>query len=61
LAIDPTRANVRNDLGNLLKSNNRLKEARECYAKVLETQPNFAVAWNNLGCVDLDEGAFSTC
>lgn len=58
LAIHPDRSNVRNDLGNLLKSSGRLREARECYSKVLELQPNFAVAWNNLGCVDLDDGRF---
>jgi tetratricopeptide (TPR) repeat protein len=24
---------------------------KACYLKAIETQPNFAVAWSNLGCV----------
>jgi len=36
---------------NLLKALNRLEEAKACYLKAIETQPNFAVAWSNLGCV----------
>lgn len=47
---------VRNDLGNLLKSRGRLHEAKACYSDALSRQPTLAVAWNNLGCVDLDEG-----
>ncbi|CAH1267037.1 UDP-N-acetylglucosamine--peptide N-acetylglucosaminyltransferase 110 kDa subunit-like isoform X2 [Branchiostoma lanceolatum] len=42
---------VRSDLGNLLKALGRLDEAKACYLKAIETQPNFAVAWSNLGCV----------
>lgn len=25
--------------------------SKACYLKAIETQPNFAVAWSNLGCV----------
>lgn len=28
-----------------------LKPFKACYLKAIETQPNFAVAWSNLGCV----------
>ena len=42
---------VRSDLGNLLKALGRLDEAKSCYLKAIETQPNFSVAWSNLGCV----------
>ncbi|VDO92358.1 unnamed protein product [Soboliphyme baturini] len=42
---------VRSDLGNLLKAMGRLEEAKACYLKAIETQPSFAVAWSNLGCV----------
>lgn len=24
---------------------------KECYLKVIKTQPTFAVAWSNLGCI----------
>ena len=27
-----------------------------CYMKAIETQPNFAVAWSNLGCVYNTQG-----
>lgn len=27
-----------------------------CYLKAIETQPNFAVAWSNLGCVFNSQG-----
>ena len=30
---------------------NKLEEAKACYTKAIETQPDFAVAWSNLGCV----------
>ena len=26
-------------------------QQKACYLKAIETQPNFAVAWSNLGCV----------
>lgn len=42
---------VRSDLGNLFKAMNKLEEAKACYTKAIETQPDFAVAWSNLGCV----------
>jgi len=42
---------VRSDLGNLFKALGRLEDAKACYMKAIETQPNFAVAWSNLGCV----------
>ena len=29
----------------------RLDEAKHCYLKAIETKPDFAVAWSNLGCV----------
>ena len=29
----------------------KLEEAKACYTKAIETQPDFAVAWSNLGCV----------
>lgn len=50
-----TLAHVRNDYGNLLKSSGRMRAAKECYTKALTDQPHLAVAWNNLGCVSLDE------
>lgn len=28
-----------------------LNQLKACYLKAIETQPNFAVAWSNLGCV----------
>ena len=42
---------VRSDLGNLYKAMSKLEEAKSCYMKAIETQPDFAVAWSNLGCV----------
>lgn len=42
---------VRSDLGNLLKSLGRLEEAKVCYLKAIETRPDFAIGWSNLGCV----------
>lgn len=42
---------MRSDLGNLLKALTRLDEAKACYLKAIETRPDFAVAWSNLGCV----------
>ncbi|XP_033116202.1 UDP-N-acetylglucosamine--peptide N-acetylglucosaminyltransferase 110 kDa subunit-like isoform X1 [Anneissia japonica] len=47
---------VRSDLGNLLKALGRLDEAKACYLKAIESQPNFAVAWSNLGCVFNSQG-----
>ena len=47
---------ARNDLGNLLKHRGQLKEAKDCYLEAIRERPNLAVAWNNLGCVNLDEG-----
>lgn len=47
---------MRNDLGNLLKARMRPLEAKDCYLEAIRRQPNLAVAWNNLGCVNLDEG-----
>ncbi|EDQ87082.1 uncharacterized protein MONBRDRAFT_27585 [Monosiga brevicollis MX1] len=55
LAINPSLYSVRNDLGNLLKATGKNAEARQCYEQVLYYQPTFAVAWNNLGCIELDE------
>jgi hypothetical protein len=46
---------VRNDYGNLLKSSGRVAAAKECYLVAVSQQPNLAVAWNNLGCVSLEE------
>ncbi len=54
-------ANVHNDLGNLLKAQGRTHEARASYMEAIRVQPNLAVAWNNLGCVDLDEGESTVC
>nr|XP_029500743.1 UDP-N-acetylglucosamine--peptide N-acetylglucosaminyltransferase 110 kDa subunit-like [Oncorhynchus nerka] len=51
LQYNPDLYCVRSDLGNLLKALGRLEEAKACYLKAIETQPNFAVAWSNLGCV----------
>ena len=56
LLIDPSSVHARNDLGNLLKFRGHLKEAKECYHEAIRQRPNLAVAWNNLGCVNLDEG-----
>ena len=30
-------------------------EAKQCYTDAITQQPALAVAWNNLGCVSLDE------
>lgn len=32
-----------------------MRAAKECYTRALSDQPGLAVAWNNLGCVSLDE------
>lgn len=46
---------VRNDLGNLLKSKGLLPEAKVCYEECLRQEPTMAVAWNNIGCINLEE------
>ncbi|KAK0418691.1 hypothetical protein QR680_013716 [Steinernema hermaphroditum] len=64
LQYNPELYCVRSDLGNLLKAMGRLEEAKNydgrplcgsifwaCYLRAIETQPQFAVAWSNLGCV----------
>jgi protein O-GlcNAc transferase len=38
-------------LGNLLKALGQLDGAKSCYMKAIDSQPGFAVAWSNLGCV----------
>lgn len=32
-----------------------MPDARSAYNEALRYQPNLGVAWNNLGCVDLEE------
>jgi lipoprotein NlpI len=44
-----------NDLGNLYKAMGRMSDARAHYNTALQVQPQLGVAWNNLGCVDLEE------
>ena len=55
LSRSQSLTHVRNDYGNLLKSSGRVAEAKQCYTSALSQQPALAVAWNNLGCVSLDE------
>ncbi len=47
---------MHNDYGNLLKSSGRAVLAKQCYTTALQLQPALGAAWNNLGCMALDEG-----
>ncbi|XP_016402445.1 transmembrane and TPR repeat-containing protein 4-like, partial [Sinocyclocheilus rhinocerous] len=40
-----------NNLGNILKERNELKEAEELLSSAVHIQPDFAAAWMNLGIV----------
>jgi protein O-GlcNAc transferase len=46
---------VQNDYGNLLKNLSQTYAAKQCYLEALRLQPELAVAWNNLACINLEE------
>ncbi|XP_039262737.2 UDP-N-acetylglucosamine--peptide N-acetylglucosaminyltransferase 110 kDa subunit-like isoform X2 [Styela clava] len=48
--------NISGTQGYLLLCKRRQNAATTCYLKAIETQPNFAVAWSNLGCVFNSQG-----
>ena len=52
----PDRAQNHVTLGFVLSAAGDKKAARRCYDKALELDPDDATAWNNLGCLDMEEG-----
>lgn len=56
VALGPDRAANHITLGYCASAAKDREAARRAYRKALELEPNNAVAWNNLGCVDLSDG-----
>ena len=56
ISADTDHGHARNELGNLYKHQHKLAAAKAAYVDALRIRPTFAVTWNNLGCVNLDEG-----
>ncbi|XP_043271664.1 protein O-mannosyl-transferase TMTC4-like isoform X2 [Venturia canescens] len=51
LRLNPDYAQAMNNLGNLMKEQNKYEEAEKLFRRALELQQDFATAWMNLGIV----------
>ncbi|XP_076401729.1 protein O-mannosyl-transferase TMTC4 isoform X2 [Peromyscus maniculatus bairdii] len=49
--LNPKYVHAMNNLGNILKERNELREAEELLSLAVQIQPDFAAAWMNLGIV----------
>ena len=59
MARDPRNPFLLNELANQLAERGRLEDAAERYHQALAIDPHFAIAWNNLGVVQLALGRFT--
>ncbi|MEM0927272.1 MAG: DUF4915 domain-containing protein, partial [Planctomycetota bacterium] len=56
LSLDPNRASIHCDLGNVMQSMGREQEAIACYRKALQCDPSFVPVRQNLGYLELNHG-----
>jgi len=48
IEIDPLNASIYNNLGNILRDQNKLEEAKSYYYKAIELNPNLTISYLNL-------------
>ena len=48
ISLKPDYAIAHNNLGNILRAKNKLKEAESCYCKAIALNPDFTKAYYNL-------------
>jgi tetratricopeptide (TPR) repeat protein len=56
LSIKPDYAEAYNNIGNVLKDQDKMKEAIEAYNKALSIKPDYAEPFNNMGNAFRDQG-----